>query len=108
MSQSDEQRAVEPVAPRVPRDLVSQFASLVAERRAVYGHPAANLQMIAELWTALLRPKLGGYELTALDVCSMMRLVKEARLQQTPDHVDSLGDLVGYTDCSVQVINGPE
>ena len=108
MHEPDAARRVEPVAaPRLPPDLVMQFANTVAERRAVYGHPSANLEMIAALWTALLWP-VTKYTFTALDVCAMMRLVKESRLRQTPTHADSLGDIVGYVDCTVQVVNGPE
>lgn len=107
MHEPDVARAVEPVkAPGLPPDLVSQASTTVAERRALYGHPSGNLDMIAALWTALLWPNT-HYKFTALDVCAMMRLTKESRLRQTPTHDDSLRDIVGYVDCTVQVVNGP-
>jgi hypothetical protein len=64
-------------------------------RRLAYGHPLDNHQRIARLWNARLHDKLST-PLTEEDVTSLMRLVKEARLIETPGHEDSLTDIAGY------------
>jgi len=45
--------------------------------------------------------------ITAADVSPMMRLMKEARLDETPDHYDSHLDLIGYALTGAEV-NGVE
>lgn len=82
-------------------------------RRAAYGTPENNFERIARFWNAYLvnvgklppgalngHPDLG---ITAADVSPMMRLMKEARLCETPDHLDSFVDLVGYTLTGAEV-----
>lgn len=93
---------MEPVTTRMHAGLVSDAIRVVESRRAVYGDPASNLQHTADMWTALMWPEL-HYRFTAHDVCQFMRLVKEARLRTSPGHPDSLCDIVGYTDCDVQI-----
>lgn len=56
-----------------------------------YGTPAKNLNQIARLWSAYL-----DTEITAHEVCDMMMLLKLARLQNNPEHRDSLVDIAGY------------
>jgi hypothetical protein len=66
-------------------------------RQQKYGHPLDNHERIARLWNARLHEKLAG-PLTPEDVTACMRLVKEARLIETPGHEDSLVDIAGYAD----------
>jgi len=73
-------------------------------RRAAYGKPEQNFERIARLWQAYFANT--GRELaniTAKDVSPLMRLMKEARLCETPDHRDSFVDLVGYTLTGAEV-----
>ncbi|MBZ9659739.1 DUF6378 domain-containing protein [Mesorhizobium sp. ESP-6-4] len=67
-------------------------------RRAAYGKPEDNFERIAKFWQAYFE-NTGRTEanVTAADVSPLMRLMKEARLCETPDHRDSFVDLVGYT-----------
>lgn len=67
-------------------------------RAAAYGHPMENFQRICWLWNAYLRGRSVGSsgEITTEDHAIMMILVKVARLQETPDHRDSLVDICGY------------
>lgn len=67
---------------------------IYGDRESTYGHPAKNLQLIAEFWTSYLK---GKEILTCDDVCNMMILMKTARLKSMPDHRDSLVDTIGYT-----------
>lgn len=71
---------------------------IYGDREAVYGDPGKNLRCIGDFWSTFLSNKLGTkVQLDYRDVCAMMRLVKEARLINSPDHRDSQIDLCGYT-----------
>lgn len=78
-------------------------------RRAAYGTPENNFEKIARFWTAYLintgkiRADADHTHIWASDVSPMMRLMKEARLCETPDHYDSHVDLVGYTLTGAEV-----
>lgn len=61
------------------------------DREQTYGTPTKNLKQIARLWSAYL-----DTEITAHEVCDMMILLKIARLQNNPEHRDSLVDIAGY------------
>lgn len=73
-------------------------------RRSAYGRPEDNFERIARFWQVYFentgRPEAG---ITARDVSPLMRLMKEARLCETPDHRDSFVDLVGYTLTGAEV-----
>lgn len=75
-------------------------------RRAAYGKPEDNFERIAKFWQAYFE-NTGRHaaNVTAADVSPLMRLMKEARLCETPDHRDSFVDLVGYTLTGAE-ING--
>lgn len=82
-------------------------AAIVTERMKTYGDPTAHFKKVADLWNALLGVGEGGRlvsPLTAADVCQLQRLLKEARLSETPGHVDSLIDIPGYADCQARVL----
>ena len=73
-------------------------------RRAAYGGPENNFSRIATFWQAYFENTgRGNVKITAKDVSPMMRLMKEARLCETPDHRDSFVDLVGYTLTGAEV-----
>lgn len=82
-------------------------------RRSAYGRPEQNFQRIARLWNAHL-VNVGLLDESILrdpdahgmrpgDVAAFMRLMKEARLAETPDHRDSYVDLIGYSLCGAEV-----
>lgn len=79
-------------------------------RRGAYGEPEDNFQRIALFWRAYFentgRPEAA---ITAGDVSPLMRLMKEARLCETPDHLDSHVDIVGYalTGAEVSGVEAP-
>lgn len=79
-------------------------------RRSAYGKPESNFARIARLWEAHLvntgvlpEAAPSGPRLLPRDVAAFMRLMKEARLAETPDHLDSYVDLVGYALCGAEV-----
>lgn len=103
----DEMDAVCGKADAVPaaRSALATAGDVVHHRRLSYGSPKENFQRIADFWTIALRDKLTpGATVSLTDVAQMMRLVKEARLIETPDHFDSLVDICGYVDCQQQVL----
>ena len=72
-------------------------------RRSAYGRPEQNFERIARLWDAYFKNTGRDIEITAADVSPMMRLMKEARLCETPDHRDSFVDLIGYAMTGAEV-----
>lgn len=65
-------------------------AIIHGERQAQYGDPERNFDRIAKAWGAYL-----GIELSGVDVCMMMGLLKIMRARGDY-HRDSLVDLAGY------------
>jgi acyl-CoA synthetase (NDP forming) len=72
-------------------------------RRAAYGTPEDNFARIARFWEAYFKNTGRDISVTAADVSPLMRLMKEARMCETPDHLDSFIDLVGYTLTGAEV-----
>lgn len=72
-------------------------------RRNAYGTPEDNFERIARFWTAYFQNTDRDIAVLAEDVSPLMRLMKEARLCETPDHLDSHVDLVGYTLTGAEV-----
>lgn len=70
------------------------------ERQKNYGHPNADFQRTAGMWSAYLAHKLApGAVISMEDVALMMGQLKMSRLASTPGHHDSLVDLIGYAVC---------
>lgn len=83
-------------------------AIVTGARRSAYGTPEDNFARIARFWQAYFENTgRGEVCITARDISPLMRLMKEARLCESPDHRDSLVDLVGYTLTGAE-INGVE
>lgn len=88
-----------------PEDTIFDTAKSIVygDRERTYGDPSRNIRNIAAMWTTYLKCRydpLGLLEyppnVTMEDVCAMMRMVKESRLINQPDHRDSLVDICGY------------
>ena len=92
----------------IKSDIADEAKRIVSgERRQAYGTPEKNFERIAMLWRAYLLLKFEMMVVvSAEDVAAMMRLMKEARLIETPDHRDSYVDLVGYALCGAEVALG--
>lgn len=90
------------------KTLLDEAKAIVSgARRSAYGTPERNFDRIALFWNAYFAATGRDVELTAADVSPMMRLMKEARLCESPDHRDSFVDLIGYTLTGAEV-NGVE
>lgn len=79
-------------------DVLTEAHKIIyGDREQTYGHPSKNLQVIADFWSVHLSTVTGTeIKLTVNDVCSMMVLVKQARLCNNPNHRDSVVDVCGY------------
>jgi hypothetical protein len=75
------------------------------DREKVYGDPGKNIRAIAALWNTYFIQKYDGQpaRINEQDVCAMMRLLKEARLMNTPSHRDSLVDICGYAGVDYRI-----
>jgi hypothetical protein len=81
----------------VKREIGEEAINIVTgSRRGAYGTPENNFQRIADFWNVYFKNTGRALVLTAADVSPMMRLMKEARLCETPNHRDSFVDIVGY------------
>lgn len=96
------------LGPHVIRQSVMQEAEGLVNgaRAAAYGHPMENFKRICAMWNAYLegRPVGLGGRITEEDHAVMMIMVKIARLQETPDHRDSLVDICGYAGTYEKVV----
>ena len=82
------------------RARISEFDEAVEtigyDREGEYGDPAKSFRRIALMWSAIT-----GVDISPQQVAHMMIALKVSRLQTSPDHFDSLVDIVGYARCAV-------
>jgi len=98
------------------RRLLETAIEAVADRGLNYGRPEDNFRRIARLWSTHLVNRYGdglGVETTVAvptldehDVVQMMILMKIARLENSPTHMDSLVDCAGYAACGGEIAGG--
>lgn len=90
--------------PDIKMEILEEAGLLVTgPRRSAYGPPQYNFERIARFWQAYFGNTGRDVLITAADVAPMMRLMKEARLCESPDHKDSFVDLVGYAITGAEV-----
>jgi hypothetical protein len=71
--------------------MLQHAASVVAERRKIYGDPAASMAVVAKRWSITL-----GRAVTPAEVVLCLIDLKLARLGHDPKHQDSILDVAGY------------
>lgn len=71
--------------------LLEEIQVTLNDRGKIYGSSRSNHERISELWTGYL----GDY-ISPMQVSMCMLLVKVSRLTETPNHQDSIKDLIGY------------
>lgn len=93
------------------KNLADEALSIVGgDRQKTYGPPERNFGRIAGLWTAYTQARWAESSIAfePRDVAAFMRLLKEARLCESPDHRDSYVDLIGYALCGADLaLSGP-
>jgi len=72
-------------------DLLQKTVDVVKQRGQDYGSILENHTRISRLWSVLL-----DTEVTPEQVALCMIAVKQARLMETPNHADSVQDILGY------------
>jgi hypothetical protein len=77
-----------------PVELEAQRIVRNGERQKNYGHPNADFERTAAMWSAIL-----GVKVSMQDMALCMAALKISRLKSTPGHRDSLVDLIGYAIC---------
>lgn len=95
---------LEDYMPDIKAELADEAKTIVTgARRSAYGTPENNFERIARFWEVYFINTGRPVRITAADVSPLMRLMKEARLCETPDHRDSFVDIIGYTLTGAEV-----
>lgn len=83
-------------------DVLERAISLIHGQRAKdYGDAQSSFQRMADLVNPII--KKADSNLSASDMAIVMIQVKIARLQESPDHVDSWTDIAGYAALGAQL-----
>lgn len=85
-------------------ELLDLAKAAVADRGLNYGKPEDNFARIALRWKAHIKNRFGvDLPLDAASVAIMCMDLKMARLENTPDHLDSWVDTAGYAACGANI-----
>lgn len=85
-------------------DILKTAAEYVTrDRAATHGDAEDNFNLIAELWSAYLKPEA---HITATDVAVMMVLLKAARIASNDSNADNWIDIAGYAACGGEIATG--
>lgn len=80
-------------------DVLNEAMGIITkDRNADYGGPEDSFARIAVLWGAWLHTSV-----SAIDVAAMMIMLKLARLNINPTHMDSWIDIAGYAGCGGEI-----
>ena len=71
--------------------------AVLTDRAREYGHPEDSFALIAALWS-----RYTGCDISTADVAAMMILLKLARVEGNPRHMDSWIDIAGYAACGAE------
>ena len=82
-------------------ELLKKTADVVKDRGQDYCSILDNHTRISRLWSVLLNT-----EVTPEQVALCMIAVKQARFMETPNHEDSIQDILGYALTYHECING--
>lgn len=85
------------------KSILEEAQELIHGQRNVdYGHPRDNITHTANMFGAYL-----GIEVTPLDVCNLMAMLKMSRVHTTGYHRDSIVDIAGYAGVAERVYEEP-
>jgi Domain of unknown function (DUF6378) len=85
--------------PMTAEYLLEQAASVVRDRRRIYGQPPDLFERVAVRWSQVL-----GTKVTPAQIVVCLIDLKVARLTHDPKHFDSITDIAGYAGCLVEVL----
>jgi len=80
-------------------DALGQAQAIIRDRGAVYGDARGNMHETAARFSMTL-----GHHVTPAQVCLLMIELKLARLKETPGHIDSIIDVMGYASLYAELI----
>ena len=80
-------------------DALKQVQNIIQQRGERYGDVRSNMAETAKRMSLTLR-----YKVTPESVCLMMIDIKLARLKETPKHLDSVMDVMGYAALLAELI----
>lgn len=101
--------AIPRVYPRRADDFCTEAARLVSgDREAQHGDKKSNFECVALLWNAYIRARAlcgkgTGWDLEAVDVGSLMELLKVARRLTGSFNADDYIDAAGYAGCTGEI-----
>lgn len=75
---------------------------ITKERADMYGDNSTNQKKIAKLWSSYLGLD-DSVEITDIDVCVMMALVKISRISANKFHGDNYVDIAGYIGLAAEL-----
>ena len=80
-------------------DALGQAQAIIGDRGAIYGDARGNMHATAARFSMTL-----GHQVSAAQVCLLMIDLKLARLKETPGHIDSVMDIMGYAALLAEII----
>lgn len=89
------------------KEILEKAIEAVDRRPKSYGPPEQNFERIARRWAVHYKNRYAlDIPCDTVDVASMMIDMKLSRLEETPDHEDSIVDIAGYAACLGDVVKG--
>ena len=88
-------------------EAIGKLSDVLLNRGDSYGTAKDNHDRASALINTYLKglPEEQRTNLSATQSMILMILIKVARLEQTPEHVDSFLDIAGYAICAIDAIN---
>ena len=80
-------------------EALAQVQNIIQQRGESYGNARSNMAETAKRISLTL-----GYTVTPENVCLLMIDLKLARLKETPRHLDSVLDVMGYAALLAELI----
>ena len=90
--------------PARARVLEEAADAVLRDRANTYGPPEDSFHAIAALWSGYMKARWkDAPELTSLDACNLMELLKVARSVSNPGYFDNYTDRAGYAACAADL-----
>ena len=87
-------------APMTGPELLERAATVVRDRRGVYGEPVDLFERVSARWSQVL-----GIKVTPAQVIICLIDLKVVRVAHNPRHLDSITDIAGYAGCLAEVLD---
>jgi hypothetical protein len=84
-------------------EALAQVQNIIQQRGENYGNVRSNMTETAERMSLTL-----GVPVTPATVCLLMLDVKLARLRETPTHLDSILDIMGYGSLLAEIVTSSD